>query len=73
MYYFASLIIEWTRNGTKESDHVTVNVINEQTNTCLNVSDINDWEPCSKFDNFVECEMIKCGLSTGGAPNVERR
>nr|XP_022910564.1 proto-oncogene tyrosine-protein kinase receptor Ret isoform X1 [Onthophagus taurus]XP_022910572.1 proto-oncogene tyrosine-protein kinase receptor Ret isoform X2 [Onthophagus taurus] len=61
------LIVEWKRNNTKESENITISII--ESNSCLGkTSDINDWVHCAEKENAASCEK-ECGLATGGPVN----
>lgn len=54
-------------------DEIEVRIVNEPTPTCENVTYVlKNWTHCADFNNYRDCVQA-CGLSTGGAPNVEKR
>lgn len=54
-------------------DEIEVRIVNEPTPTCENVTYVlKNWTHCADFNNYRDC-VHACGLSTGGAPNVEKR
>lgn len=53
-------------------DEILVKIISEPSHTCIDKGpNIKSWPSCSNFKTKKSCNK-GCGLSTGGARNVER-
>ncbi|XP_031350288.1 proto-oncogene tyrosine-protein kinase receptor Ret [Photinus pyralis] len=65
--------VQWLNNKVTQTDNIVIKISNEPNHTCHDRGpSTRDWNMCAFYRSKKDCNK-GCGISTGGAPAVERR